>query len=52
MEFGKEELRTIYRALKIAKQGTELSERPSKSENMDNAEYKAIMDKIEEEFNL
>lgn len=48
--FSKEELRAIYRVLKDAKRIIDLSERPSKAENLDLAEYKNIMDKIEQQF--
>jgi hypothetical protein len=50
MKFNEEELRIIYRALKEAKKLTEIHKRPSNADNLDNANYKMIMDKIEKVF--
>lgn len=51
MNFSEEELRTIYRTLKKAKELTEIHERPSEADNLDNYEYRKIMGKIEDYFN-
>ena len=51
MRFSEEELTTIKLALTIAKQQTEIHERPSKSDNLNNYEYRKIMRKIEDYIN-